>query len=174
MGPYREVPGSPITRLALLALVVLTSVARAAPPNDECVDATVIAASPFTDTEDTRSASTAADEPTGCYCRTAPNTVWYSFTPTAPVTVTVGSAGSDYQNVIDVYDDGCASVYPFRCNHPAQDVVFSGCPGRTYLFRVSSAPVSCLPGGGTLVLHVTASGPPPDHDGDGLDDCNDN
>src|SRR5580765_5214488 len=52
MGLYREVACFPITRLALLALGVLTSVARAAPPNDECVDATVITASPFTDTED--------------------------------------------------------------------------------------------------------------------------
>ncbi len=62
------------------------------PPNDDFDHATVITSLPFTARQNNLFATTAPDDPNGCYgifCWTLRSTLWYSFTPTRDMWVEI-------------------------------------------------------------------------------------
>src|SRR4029077_19101756 len=94
-----------------------TLAVAAAPSNDACAAATVIATAPFTTTLDTSEATTAPDDPPPS-CIVEPNSasVWYEFTPASTGTITVDTFGSDYDTVLTAHLGGCGDLAEVACN----------------------------------------------------------
>ncbi|TMB10641.1 MAG: hypothetical protein E6J71_26485 [Deltaproteobacteria bacterium] len=142
----------------------------AQPPNDECTSATLITTASFSDTVDTRSATSGPENATPCGYDDKYNSVWYAFAPQTNRTVSIDSFGSSYAVDFDVFAGDCADNVFLTCGYTHSTALrFAACTGRTYLIEASDF----SPGGGTLVFHF-AAGPVADSDGDGLDDCADN
>jgi hypothetical protein len=114
------------------------------PANDHVADAIVIPALDFTDTRDTRGATTAPDYPGGCFGGT---NVWYTFTPCEDTCIRLSAAGSSYEAFLDVFvsSDGGLS-HTGLCASGQLDFVASA--GTTYYFMISSG------FGGDLVFAV--------------------
>jgi hypothetical protein len=121
------------------------------PANDDVADAIVIPALNFTDTRDTRGATTAPDDPGSCSGGT---NVWYTFTPSEEMIVRLSTAGSSYDAALDVFvsSDGGLS-HTGLCAFGQLDFVASA--GTTYYFMVSSPAF-----GGALVFSVLDLGAP--------------
>lgn len=74
-----------------------------APSNDNCANAIVVAACPFTDTKDTTNATDETGEPQST-CTLQANSVWYSYsTGASTASVTVSTCTSDFDTAIMVY-----------------------------------------------------------------------
>jgi hypothetical protein len=104
------------------------------PANDHVADAVVISALDFTDTHDTRGATTTPDDPGGCF---GGANVWYTFTPSEDTGVRLSTAGSSYEAFLDVFvssDEGIS--HTDLCSSGQLDFVASA--GTTYYFMVSS------------------------------------
>jgi hypothetical protein len=127
------------------------------PPNDDFDHATVIPALPFTDTLDTRGATTASDEPGGCGNK---NTVWYAITPTASQLIVLDTNGSSYGTQIGVYTGSRDSLTVVACGGN-QGVRFDATAGVTYYIQVVSGD-----GGGDLVFNAVGHLPAPNDDFD--------
>jgi hypothetical protein len=121
------------------------------PPNDDFDSPTVAPALPFTDSEFTGGATTAADDPS---CAGNEHTVWYSFTPTRDMPIRADTAGSDYTTSLGVYTGSRGALSEVACQSSPARVIFSATADTTYFFMVAGVP------GGTLVFNVT-EGPPP-------------
>ncbi len=89
------------------------------PANDACLGATVINAVPYSDTLDTRLATSAPDDPASCAGGVNANSVWYAFTSSADTVMGVDTSGSDYDTVLSVYLGGCGSLIRLACNDDA-------------------------------------------------------
>ena len=83
---------------AMLVFRAAPALAAVPPANDDFDQATVITATPFTDTVDTSAATMAADDP--ITCGPPSNTMWYAFTPSANETVLADTGGSGFFSVI--------------------------------------------------------------------------
>jgi hypothetical protein len=143
----------------------------AQPPNDECTSAIPITAESFSDTVDTRSATSGPENATPCGYDDKYNSVWYAFTPQTNSTVTIDSFGSSYPVGFDVFAGDCADGVFLTCGYThSRALTFAACTGRSYLIEATDL---YSPGGGTLLFHFTA-GPVADSDFDGVDDCADN
>jgi hypothetical protein len=144
--------------------------------NDSCAAPTVIASVPFSDTVDTTTATTGAEDESVCGCNPNFQSVWYAFTPAVPGTVTIDTFGSTYDTVLDVFTGACGGKSAFACDNDSSgaqsSVTFRTCAvGVTYLIEASHF---CFSGGGILMLHVDLTPGIPNSDGDPLDDCTDN
>ncbi len=127
------------------------------PPNDNFVSATVISNLQFSDAVVMAGATTETSEPQPC--NWAPQTVWYSYTPTVSQVVKVNLSGFEdtnlviYQaygpNITDLSNINCASWYSLS-------LTFSASAGTTYYFQVGALYGS----GGTAQLTVEAVPPP--------------
>ncbi|HYL85981.1 MAG TPA: S8 family serine peptidase [Candidatus Angelobacter sp.] len=85
------------------------------PPNDNFANATVISLYPFTQTEDTRGASTEPTDPTSCGA-SPHKTVWYRFTPPAPgIVVSVDTVGSNYGSILSAWTGSLGSFTQLGC-----------------------------------------------------------
>lgn len=95
-------------------------VVRAAPPNDNFANATVVNPTlPYVDTVlNFDQATGEVDEPDGCI--NAANgiaSVWYSYTPTANMAVTLSTYGSSFDTVIGLYTGASVGALTgIRCN----------------------------------------------------------
>jgi Zn-dependent metalloprotease len=90
-----------------------------APDNDNFVDAISIAATPYTDAQDTVSATTETGDP---YLSCVPtdqgtNSVWYSYVPSEDGMLTVDTFGSNYDTVLAVWTGNFGALV----NHGCQD-----------------------------------------------------
>jgi hypothetical protein len=121
------------------------------PANDDVADAIAISALDFTDRRNTRGATTAPDDPGGCFGGT---NVWYAFTPSEEVVVRLSTAGSSYDAGLDVFvsADGGLSDTGF-CALGQLDFVASA--STTYYVMVSSPTF-----GGDLVFSAQDLGAP--------------
>ncbi|MEO8275502.1 MAG: HYR domain-containing protein [Thermoanaerobaculia bacterium] len=79
-----------------------------APANDDCANATVVGALPFTDNVDTTAATTEGDEPASS-CTLDGATIWYVFTNNQanPVLATADTIGSDFDTAIEAFTGTC-------------------------------------------------------------------
>jgi immune inhibitor A len=81
------------------------------PPNDLFANALVISALPYTDTKDTRGAtSTGESQP----CGDLGLGIWYAYTPSIDQTVTFDTLGSDYDTAMALYSGSMANLV--ACN----------------------------------------------------------
>ena len=126
--------------------------------NDDFNFATVIpVASSYTVANyDTTTATTASDDPTlpaGCGTGQGTNSVWWSFTPNSPGTLTVSTAGSTYDTLVAIWTGtrGSLVAVPGGCNTSAISFL-SKTPGTKYYIEVVQP--GSLNTGGMLNLSV--------------------
>ncbi len=127
------------------------------PPNDNFSSATAITSLPFNDAVVLAGATTETNEPQPC--NWAPQTVWYSYTPTTNEAVRVTLSGlydanlvifrANGSNITDLNMIGCAAWY-------SPSVTFVASAGTTYYFQIGSIYGS----GGTAQLTVETVPPP--------------
>lgn len=137
----------------------------APPPNDACVDAEVIAATPFTSAPLDTTQSTDVDR-----------SVWYKWVSTVTGTVYATCCGGNYRTFLRAWHGSCGSLVIARdlsnnaaslvrtpWNGVAQaQVCFEAVAGTTYYFQISSTAVttgpdtlfSALSSGGALVFSL--------------------
>ncbi len=143
--------------LALLALA-LPAVALAQPANDDFANATVVGSLPFSDTQDTSSATLEVNEPTGCapYYYNPTGSVWYAFTPTSNAAISA-STSSYFSTALNVYTGtavdsltlvGCTSFYGTVTIRPTA--------GTTYYFQA----LGLFGQSGPLTFNVDLTPPP--------------
>jgi len=127
--------------MGVALLLFCTTVAGAAPANDEIANATVITALPFTDgpLTTTTTATTAPDDPS---CVGNGPTVWYTFTPATDLSMIVHTFGSKYDTTVSVYTGTPGALTQLACNDDFQSlqsrVAFSAVAGTTYYIMVGS------------------------------------
>lgn len=113
---------------------------------------------PFTQTSDTSTATTSADDPVpSCAFGQGSNSVWYLFRPSQNSTVIADTAGSDYDTVLSAYTGSCGSLTEVACNDDSGDglqsqITFDVKAGTTYLIEVTD--FGDTPGGGLLVFNL--------------------
>ena len=96
-------PRLPLSLVLVIVLAVVPAeTALAQPGNDDLTGATPVTALPFTDSVDARDATLESGEPDAT-CAPLHSTVWYAVTLGQNTTVTVDTAGSDYDTVLSVY-----------------------------------------------------------------------
>jgi hypothetical protein len=135
--------------------LVLNVVGHVLPPNDDFDNATVISISdlPFSDTLDTVAATSAPDDPTRC-AGTA-RSVWYAFTPSTDISVSIDTLASGYAADIAVYTGQRGQLIgPVACGF--REAGFKATAGVTYYIMVT-----VNHGTGNLVFNMTGSLPPP-------------
>jgi hypothetical protein len=121
------------------------------PANDDVADAVLIPALDFTDTRDTRGATTTPDDPDSCFGGT---NVWYTFTPSEEMIIRLSTAGSTYEAFMDVFVSSAEGLsHTGACGSGQLDFVASA--DTTYYFMVSSPAF-----GGDLVFSVMDLGAP--------------
>ena len=114
---------------------------------------------PYTDNLNTAGATTATSDPVfPCTRAVNKNTVWYRYTPSASMPVTISTAGSDYDTVLGVWQGSKGNLVSVACNDDygslkqSQVTVFlTG--GVAYSIEVASY----YAGGGNLVLNATSA-----------------
>lgn len=128
--------------------------------SDDFDFATQIAGLPFSDSTDTRSATTAADDPAmPCGNGRGGNTVWWKYTPANNAVVLVNTFGSNYDTVLAVWTGSRGALALQACNDDAEGLQsqlwFEARAGTTYFVEV--ADYDSGPGqGGTLRLNVSS------------------
>lgn len=94
--------------------LVLAGPAGAAPPaNDEITSATQVSRLPFSDSLSTVEATPAAGDPE---CVGVGPTVWYALTLRRNTTVTVSTAGSNYDTTLSAYTGSPGNLTQIACN----------------------------------------------------------
>jgi len=147
--------------LALAFSLAGFSPALAAPPaNDNFADAEAIPVLPFSDSVDITEATIEPNEPQNC--SNSPNTVWYSFTPSANAVVSADMAGSSFVDaaVLSIYQDGgsgIGSLIILQCTYYGNSAIFNVQAGITYYIQAGSVNT----GGGDLHLNLQEIPPPP-------------
>ncbi|MEO6027952.1 MAG: hypothetical protein ABIR79_13895 [Candidatus Binatia bacterium] len=89
------------------------------PPNDACTAAVAITSFPFTTTLETRLATSATDDPTPSCVVTAPKgakSVWFRIVSPLAGTVTLSTAGSNYDTVLAAFTGVCGLLAPVGCD----------------------------------------------------------
>ncbi len=124
--------------------------ATAAPANDACADATVIASLPYAIGPIDVSGSTDTDE-----------AVWWSWTADEDCRVILSTLGSTYDTAIDVFSGICGALGANRCtDDPLNEWIgwnqnvgrFDAVSGTTYLIRVTN--LDSILAAGALMLKV--------------------
>jgi hypothetical protein len=135
------------------------------PPNDDFDTPIIISASPYTKTQDTSYATTAGDDP-GFTCLSGSQryrTVWYRFTPALNGTLTVDTAGSNYDTVLAIWTGSRGSLNSVGCNDDYQPpnrssrLEISVTAGTAYHIEIASYGLS----GGQLTLNLDFVEAPP-------------
>jgi len=158
-------------------LFVATSVSAAPPTNDACSTAKIVGATPYEDSILTFAATSGTEDSSLCGCTLNGRSVWYRYNAPVNATLTVSTAGSNYDTVVDVFSGTCGSKQELDCSDDGafpshtSSLTMAACGGTAYLFEVTAY---CATGSGSLNLHVSTTPGAPDSDGDGVDDCTDN
>jgi hypothetical protein len=115
--------------------LVLTVDTVPPPANDDIANSTIVARIPFADgLIDTGGATTAADDPEDCYNN---RSVWYTFTPTANISIEANTIGSDYHTALGAYAGSPGSLSLIKCNDDRPSAVrFEATANTTYFFMV--------------------------------------
>ena len=132
------------------------------PPNDHIAEAIVVPGLPFSDSEDTTSATTDRTDPTECFGNA--ETVWYRFTPDATGDVQADTFDSDYDTTLSVWVGRADALELVACNDDYRSlqsrVRFTATSGTPYWIMVGSLVPSDEPR--SLVFSMAALPPPID------------
>lgn len=154
------------TAVATLAVLAGASPAwAAAPANDDITQATVVPGLPFTDTVDTREA-TSDPSTDNAACGVA--TVWYRWTAAADGLVGFITAGSDHEATLAVYTGEASDPVLLECDDGSDglpsEIVRQAEAGATYFISAGTCCGGAQAGqvgpGGTLVFAVQEAIPP--------------
>jgi hypothetical protein len=136
----------------------------AVPPaaNGDIADATVVTEVPFADGPiDTSAATAVAGDPVDCHNN---GSNWYTFTPTADISIEVNTIGSDYDTTLGVYAGSPGSLSLIGCNddhYGLQSAVrFNATADTTYYIMVGFCCGNDGTGGGMLYFNLQESPPP--------------
>ncbi|HVO26808.1 MAG TPA: hypothetical protein VMW56_24625 [Candidatus Margulisiibacteriota bacterium] len=143
----------------VVALVLIAGArANAQPVNDACTNAIVIGSLPFSDSQDTTSATTELTDPIHPNCTGTQEgfSVWYSFTPAVNGTIQFDTTDSSYQAFVTVYTGSCGGLTQVADFCSAVSSWFEVTAGTTYLIEVTDYYTS----GGTLDIAFSAVPPP--------------
>ena len=155
-----ELPTVSASATAAIRSLTPTIAARA---NNDDPPGIAIALLPFAESADSRSAQIHAME-MASPCGSGTQSLWYSFTADAEMTVVADTFGSSYDTILDIWqgaltsdlqNPGFENLVPVACNDNAGDgqqseVVFAAAPGSSYVIRVTTAANSP---GGLLTFH---------------------
>jgi hypothetical protein len=138
-----------------LALAAITAApvaaARPAPPaNDDIANAVVIAALPYSASQDTKRATASPDDG-GCGGEQDLATVWYTFTPTADTRILVDATASSYEVGVNIFESTADGRFVISCfQGPGTADLMAG---TTYYLMFAA----CCTGenGGTLSFTIT-------------------
>jgi hypothetical protein len=152
----------------VIAVLFFCLPAYSQPSNDECATATVVPSIPFTDSVDT---TTADADPPSLSCngngnQTDGNAVWYTWTPSADVTVNISTAGStlpgggQLDTAHGVYTGNCGALTEVACVDLGlnDDLIFEAEAGVTYFIKFGEFLNGV--GGGNLVVTIDVPPPP--------------
>jgi hypothetical protein len=114
------------------------------PANDDFAHATIVdpASLPYSDTVDNALGTLESDEPQNC--SSATQTLWYSFTPTSDLTLSVRLGGGSTPlgganvNAYNQTGSGFAGLNFIGCGNSGNPVTFAAKAGNTYYFQVES------------------------------------
>jgi len=145
------------------------------PANDSYSNAHVVGVLPFSQSVDTKAATTQFGEPAPFCSYGTTASVWYRFTPAADTLVVADTEGSDYAAVIGVWTDTKFGLTPVACNGgffpggPVADIVdaklaFEAEAGRNYFFQVAGQQFFGGPPSGSLTFSLEAGVPPANDD----------
>jgi hypothetical protein len=160
---------SALTAGTLLLGALAAPTSAAALKNNSISSPIVVGAVPYTNSQDTRRATTGATDPAFCYDPEGSadsNTVWYSFTPTGDGRFAADTFGSDYDTTLYVgTPNGAGGIDVINCVDDSGGTVqsyvsFDAIAGTTYLIMVGTCcgtPGS--DGGGALVFNLDVAGP---------------
>src|SRR5437870_4007545 len=133
IGSVDSVPGN----------LSLSMVWGTTPANDDFANAITVSPLPYTDIKNTIVATTETGERLDCTGLVIGRTVWYNFTPSETVTVTVDTLGSDFDTVLAVYTGpDVSTATQLTCNDDASvatttsQVQFLGAPATIYRTQV--------------------------------------
>jgi PKD repeat protein len=135
--------------------------------NDDFDNATVIDGLPFTDAQDTSTATWASDDPDSC---SSNGSVWYTYTPTSDIYVDADTIGSGFDTVLSAYTGtrGSLEMVPGACNDDwyglQSRVRFRAIADTTYYFLVGFCCGNGGDGGGDLVFSVQETSGPANDD----------
>lgn len=137
-----------------------SAVLAAAPPrNDDFSRATVISGVPFSDSVDITRATTESGEPQPCAF--SPQTVWYSFTPSANIVIKADTAGSTISANLNIYQavgSGFGGLSFLTCSAFSNgSAIFSAQAGVTYYLQAGST----VGGSGKIQVNLQSTPPPP-------------
>lgn len=115
----------------------------APPANNDFASSAPIPAAPHSAAQDTSDATLEAGEPAPCGSSMGA-TVWYHYTPTAPGTATVATAGSGFDTVLAAYTGSLGSLTNLACNDDAggtaqSSVSFAVTAGTTYRIQAGGS-----------------------------------
>ena len=127
------------------------------PGNDDCANATVIAALPYNDNVNTECATDEAGEPQST-CTTASATIWYRYTPASGEIVTVSLAGSSFDTTLMIWEGTCGAFTEVACNDDfgaglQSEATFFVAGGTSLYFQVAGFDGDF----GDVVLNVTST-----------------
>jgi hypothetical protein len=148
-----------ISLLVLTLMLLSVAIAFAqAPDNDNFSSATMITELPFESTINTGEATTAGDDPVGCFELNEGATVWYAFTPPEDMRIVIDVSASDYNATMVVATGSPGSFNIITCGSSYSQEGFEATAGTTYYFMIGT-----LGGGpgGNLVFSVNGLPPTP-------------
>lgn len=109
--------------------------------NDDFDEAIIIAALPFTNSRDTRPATTAGDDPSSTCNVNDDKTIWYRYTPSTNVDIIFDTIGSNYDTVLSVWTGSRGSLSQVGCDDdgssPQSQLSLSLVSGTTYYIMVA-------------------------------------
>jgi hypothetical protein len=122
---------------SLTANLVFNMAPFVRPANDDFANATVIGSLPFADTLSTEGTTGEPGE-VNAYCAiTANSSVWYSFTPTADMSIAIDTLGSNFNTAVGVYTGRTlADLQPIGCKSFDPRLIVDLRAGATYYFQV--------------------------------------
>src|SRR5712691_2461387 len=129
------------------------------PANDLFVNATAIAALPFSDALDLTAATNEAGEPTTPSCASGPLTssAWYRFTPTETGSISANTFNSGFSTVVAAYTGtAVASLTEVGCGVFGNRSTFRALANTTYYFQVGGL----FGQTGSLQFHLEVTPPP--------------
>jgi hypothetical protein len=110
------------------------------PPNDRFANAAPVASLPFTVGLSTADATSEVGEPSAC--GGIAHTVWYSFTPSANVSITANTFGSNFDTLLAAYTGtSLSNLTAIACNDQSaggnqSQISFAAAAGATVFFQV--------------------------------------
>jgi hypothetical protein len=152
-----------VTVLGVMVGVMTATSVCAAPVNDDIANATVVTGVPFAEGPiNTTEATAAADDPQDCFNN---GSNWYTFTPTADISIEVNTIGSDYDTTLGVYAGSPGALSLIGCNddfYGLQSAIhFEATANTTYFVMVGFCCGNGETGGGTLFFNVREFEIPP-------------